>query len=166
MAHWWSALYLYFMLLSRLVMLVHQSSSTRISGRCPVRALANIVAMPNEEFCAIPQSVHTNTRMLPQLGHDYFLQNSTQFITQLPSYHQHSTASDTDSIENKPCKWDLPPCSQHRPTWYCLLRLIADINHQLDLLPIRHSNTTWHLEILLSQLQGNFKSNEKEVICC
>ena len=82
--------------------------------RCPVRTSAFV-------------SPYTHTKMVPQLGHDYALPNASQFVIQLSSCHQHSIASDIDSVENEPCKMKLPPCSQHRPTSYCLLRLMAKI---------------------------------------
>jgi len=57
--------------------------------------------MPREDFCGIPQSLHI--RIVSQ-GHDYFIPNPFQFVTQLSSCHQYSIASDTDSIANKALK--------------------------------------------------------------
>jgi len=69
----------------------------------PVRTSAKKLPMLLEDFCGIPHSLHTNTRIVPQV-HDCFMPNPFQFVTQLSSYYQHSIASDTDSIADKPCK--------------------------------------------------------------
>jgi hypothetical protein len=71
--------------------------------RHPVRTSANKLAIPRLDFCGIPQSLHTDTRIVPQ-GYDYFIPNPSQFVAQLSSYRQRSIASDTDSIANKPRK--------------------------------------------------------------
>lgn len=129
----------------------------------PVRTSANKLAMPCEDFCGIPQSLHINIMTVSQ-GHDYFIPNPFQFVTRLSSCYQCSIASDTDSIANKPCKMKSSSMFTAQAYITLPLRLIAEFNNQLDQLLARYSNTTQHLEILLSQ--GNFRSYLKEVICC
>jgi hypothetical protein len=50
---------------------VLRSFSVRISSRSP--------AIPNESFRILPQSLQTNSGIVPRLGHDPFLPNPFQF---------------------------------------------------------------------------------------
>jgi hypothetical protein len=50
-----------------------------VFGSFMVRTAAGTSAILTEIFCCFPQSLQVNSGIVPQIGHDHFLPNSSQF---------------------------------------------------------------------------------------